>query len=298
MKAMKKKTLTMATKKNLKGNNNQGQGRKSFRPCIQNMEGAAPKTYHNQMPLLDSEKKEAIMIINVKNLVKKYDGYTALDGLNFTVEHSDIFGFLGPNGAGKTTTIRIMTAIIKADSGNVLIDGHSILGEPLAVKKIINALPESNGYYEWMTAHEYLELFSHLYKEKTSKQEVYKLLEIVGLYGKENHFIRTYSRGMKQRLGIARALINRPKLLFLDEPTNGLDPKGRRDIHDLLIDLNRNHDTTIFLSTHLLDDVERLCNRIAIINYGKIVRMGELDRMKGKGTIEDIFFLSTKEGTL
>jgi ABC-2 type transport system ATP-binding protein len=149
-----------------------------------------------------------------------------------------------------------------------------------------------------MTGAEYLALFSKLYEEKESKQEIYKLLEDVGLHGKENHLIRSYSRGMKQRLGIARALINRPKLLFLDEPTNGLDPKGRRDIHDLLIALNQKRGTTIFLSTHLLDDVERLCNRIAIINYGKIVRMGELDRMKGKGTIEDIFFLSTKEGTL
>jgi len=238
------------------------------------------------------------MIISVENLVKKYDGYTALDGLTFTVEHGDIFGFLGPNGAGKTTTIRILTAIIKADSGNVLIDGHDIFGEPLTVKKIINALPESNGYYEWMTGREYLQFFSNLYEEKTSGQEIYNLLGVVGLHDKEGHLIRSYSRGMKQRLGIARALINRPKLLFLDEPTNGLDPKGRRDIHDLLIGLNQKHGTTIFLSTHLLDDVERLCNRIAIINYGKIVRVGDLDRMKEKGTIEDIFFLSTKEGTL
>jgi ABC-2 type transport system ATP-binding protein len=238
------------------------------------------------------------MIISVENLVKRYDGYTALDGLNFSVEDGDIFGFLGPNGAGKTTTIRILTAIIKADSGNVLVDGRDVFREPLAVKKIINALPESNGYYEWMTAHEYLEFFSILYEEKASKPEIHKLLEVVGLHGKEGHLIRSYSRGMKQRLGIARALINKPKVLFLDEPTNGLDPKGRRDIHDLLIDLNRQRGTTIFLSTHLLDDVERLCNRIAIINYGKIVRVGELDRMKEKGTIEDIFFLSTKEGKL
>jgi ABC-2 type transport system ATP-binding protein len=238
------------------------------------------------------------MIINVENLVKKYDGYTALDGLDFTVEHGDIFGFLGPNGAGKTTTIRILTAIIKADSGNVLIDGHDVFREPLAVKKIINALPESNGYYGWMMAHEYLEFFSILYEEKVSKPEIHKLLEVVGLQGNEGHLIRSYSRGMKQRLGIARALINKPKVLFLDEPTNGLDPKGRRDIHDLLIDLNQQRGTTIFLSTHLLDDVERLCNRIAIINYGKIVRVGEFDRMKGKGTIEDIFFLSTQEGLL
>ena len=234
-------------------------------------------------------------IIAVEDLVKKYDGHTALDGLNFTVQTGDIFGFLGPNGAGKTTTIRILTSIIKADSGDVLIDGHSVSKEQLAVKKIINALPESNGYYDWMTAYEYLKFFSRLYEEKESKQDIHKLLEDVGLEGKEDHLIHRYSRGMKQRLGIARALVNKPKILFLDEPTNGLDPKGRRDIHDLLIDLNRKHGMTVFLSTHLLDDVERLCNRIAIINYGKIVRAGDVK----KGTIEDIFFLATKEeGTL
>jgi ABC-2 type transport system ATP-binding protein len=238
------------------------------------------------------------MIISVENLVKRYDGYTALDGLSFTVEDGDIFGFLGPNGAGKTTTIRILTAILKADSGNILVGGHDVFREPMSVKRIINGLPESNGYYEWMTACEYLKFFSNLYEEKTSGQEIFQLLGVVGLDEKKGHLIRTYSRGMKQRLGIARALINRPKLLFLDEPTNGLDPKGRRDIHDMLIDLNQEQGTTIFLSTHLLDDVERLCNRIAIINYGKIVKAGEIDRMKEKGTIEDIFFLSTKEGKL
>lgn len=237
-------------------------------------------------------------MIIVENLVKKYNGHTALDGLNFTVEDGDIFGFLGPNGAGKTTTIRILTTMIRADSGNILIDEHNILREPLVVKGIINAFPESNGYYEWMTAYEYLKFFSNLYEDKASKEDIYKLLEVVGLHGKEGHLIRSFSRGMKQRLGIARALINRPKLLFLDEPTNGLDPKSRRDIHDLLIDLNQKHGTTIFLSTHLLDDVERLCNRIAIINYGKIVKTGELDKMKGQRTIEDIFFMSTKEGAL
>jgi ABC-2 type transport system ATP-binding protein len=236
------------------------------------------------------------MIISVENLVKKYNGNTALDRLNFSVEAGDIFGFLGPNGAGKTTTIRILTGIIKADSGNVLINGHDVFREPMAVKRIINALPESNGYYEWMTAYEYLEFFLKLYEEEKSNQKIYELLKDVGLTGKEIYPIRSYSRGMKQRLGIARVLINKPKILFLDEPTNGLDPKGRRDIHDILIELNQKHGTTIFLSTHLLDDVERLCNTVAIINYGKIVK--EVDRLKGKGTIEDIFFLSTKEGTL
>ena len=147
-----------------------------------------------------------------------------------------------------------------------------------------------------MTAYEYLEFFSHLYNEKRLRRETCKLIESVGLQGKENHLIYTFSRGMKQRLGIARALINRPRILFLDEPANGLDPKGRKDIHDLLINLNREHGTTIFLSTHLLDDVERLCNRIAIINFGKIVRTGDVKKIEGKGTIEDIFFLSTQGG--
>lgn len=236
------------------------------------------------------------MMVKVENLIKKYNDHTVLDGLNFTVEEGDIFGFLGPNGAGKTTTIRILTCLIKADSGNVMINGHDVLREPMVVKKSINALPESNGYYEWMTAREYLEFFSKLYEVKMSKQEIDSLLEVVGLNGKENHLIRGYSRGMKQRLGIARAIINKPKLLFLDEPTNGLDPKGRKDIHDLLIELNRKEGTTIFLSTHLLDDVERLCNRIAIINYGKIVRTDNVKDMKKK--IEDIFFMATKEETL
>ncbi len=234
------------------------------------------------------------MIIKVENLVKKYERHTALDGLDFSVEEGDIFGFLGPNGAGKTTTIRILTGIIKADSGTVLIDGHDIFRNPQAVKEIINALPESSGYYEWMKMGEYLEFFSHLYQDKNAKQEINKLLERVGLHGREGQLIHSFSRGMKQRLGIARALVNRPKLLFLDEPTNGLDPQGRKDIQNLLTTLNRDLGMTIFLSTHLLDDVERLCNRIAIINYGKIVKAGELDKMKG--TIEDIFFLSTKEG--
>ncbi|MGB5157952.1 MAG: ABC transporter ATP-binding protein [Desulfobacterales bacterium] len=235
-------------------------------------------------------------MITVENLVKLYGGYTALDGLMFSVDDGDIFGFLGPNGAGKTTTIRILTGILKADSGKVIIGGHDVFEDRMAAKKIMNALPESNGYYEWMTACEYLRFFSRLYGESISKDHIYPLLADVGLKGKEGDLVRTFSRGMKQRLGIARAIVNRPKLLILDEPTNGLDPIGRRDIHDLLIELNKIHGTTIFLSTHLLDDVERLCNRIAIINYGKIVKMADVKEMKGK--IEDIFFLSTGKEVL
>jgi len=238
------------------------------------------------------------MMIGVENLVKRYDGHTVLDGINFTVEEGDLFGFLGPNGAGKTTTIRILTAVLRADSGNIVIDGYDVCSEPLAVRKTINALPESNGYYEWMTAREYLEFFSVLYEAGGPRQEIGTLLEAVGLRDKGKNPIRTFSRGMKQRLGIARALINKPKVLFLDEPTNGLDPAGRRDVLDLLMALNRERGMTLFLSTHLLDDVERLCNRIAIINYGKIVREGSLEELKGKETLEDVFLFSTKESSV
>ncbi|OPY76203.1 MAG: putative ABC transporter ATP-binding protein YxlF [Syntrophorhabdus sp. PtaU1.Bin058] len=236
------------------------------------------------------------MMISVENLVKRYDGHTVLDCLNFTVEEGDLFGFLGPNGAGKTTMIRILTAVLRADSGNLIIDGYDVSSEPLGVRRIINALPESNGYYEWMTAREYLEFFAGLYEHKGPRQETDELLEAVGLQERKNNLIRTFSRGMRQRLGIARALINKPKVLFLDEPTNGLDPAGRRDVLELLMTLNRERGMTLFLSTHLLDDVERLCNRVAIINYGKIVREGSLDKVKGKRTLEDTFLFSTKDG--
>ena len=235
------------------------------------------------------------MIIEVENLVKTYAGHTALDGLNFCVQVGDIFGFLGPNGAGKTTTIRILTGMIRPDSGIAVIDGRDVGTETMTIKGMINALPESNGYYEWMTAHEYLLFFSRLYKEKPSKAKIRHLLDIVGLKHKANHLIGSFSRGMKQRLGIARALVNEPKLLFLDEPTNGLDPGGRRDIHDLLVELNRRENKTIFISTHLLDDVDRLCNKIAILNCGKIVKIGDIQELKGKGTLEDIFFSTTRE---
>lgn len=232
-------------------------------------------------------------MIVVENLIKKYDDYTVLDGLNFVVDEKDIFGYIGPNGAGKTTTIRILTGILKPDSGRVIIAGYDILKDTIKAKKFINALPESNGYYEWMTAGEYIDFFSKLYGIKNSKNDISKLLDKVGLRGKENQLIHTFSRGMKQRLGIARAILNKPKVLFLDEPTNGLDPEGRRDIQNLLIFLNKEYGITIFFSTHLLNDVEKLCNKIAIVNYGKIVEIANIKDIKGK--VEDIFFMSIKE---
>jgi ABC-2 type transport system ATP-binding protein len=217
------------------------------------------------------------MILRANKLIKRYGQFTALDNVSFRVEKGDIFGFLGPNGAGKTTTIRILSTVLKPDSGSVEIDGHNALEEPDYIKSIINGLPESFGCYYWMSATEYLELFAKLYKRQPDIKE---LLKSVGLDALNKKSIGTYSRGMKQRLGIARTLINSPKLILLDEPTVGLDPIGRREIHDLLISINKIQGTTILLSTHLLDDVDRLCNRIALIDNGRIVQEGHLEELK------------------
>jgi ABC-2 type transport system ATP-binding protein len=226
-------------------------------------------------------------MLDVEKLTKRYGHVIALDNVSFHVKKGDIFGFLGPNGAGKTTTIRILTTILKYDSGKVEIDGHDVSQDPDYVKSIINSLPESFRCYDWMTAQEYLGFFAKLYGVQP---EINKLLNDVGLDSNITKPIGTYSHGMKQRLGIARALVNSPKLIILDEPTSGLDPIGRREIHNLLLHINKTKGTTIFLSTHLLDDVERLCNRIAIINKGKIIKEGSLSQLKKKESLEKLFF--------
>ena len=204
-------------------------------------------------------KNSGAFIVGVLTVLLAIGGVTAEEVRHtnqtgsIQIKSIDEAGLAGMARISMDSAIRILTGITKADSGRVLIDGHNVNTQSAEIKKIINAFPESTGYYEWMTAYEYLWFFSGLYEYGESKQEICKLLEGVGLSGKENHLVCSFSRGMKQRLGIARALINKPKLLFLDEPTNGLDPGGRRDIHDLLTDLNRKQGTTIFLSTHLLD---------------------------------------------
>lgn len=231
------------------------------------------------------------MILKVEKLTKHYGTFTALDEVSFQMNNGDIFGFLGPNGAGKTTMIRILTTIIGLDTGKVEIDSRSLSKDTDYIKSIINSLPEQFNCYNWMTAYEYLNFFAELYKATLSIKD---LLKNVGLDSENNKTIVTYSHGMKQRLGIARALINSPKLLILDEPTQGLDPRGRREIHNLLININKTKGIAIFFSTHLLDDVDRLCNRIAIINKGRIVKEGYLKELKKNTSLEDLFFKYTK----
>lgn len=224
-------------------------------------------------------------IITAENLTKSYGHTKAVDGLALQIRKGEFFGFLGPNGAGKTTTIRMLTGIIQPDGGKIIIDGHPS-SEKESIAGAIGVVPESRGFYDWMTAAEYLGFFANLYGIKEPEKRINDLLSEVDLLKRKRSRIGTYSRGMRQRLGLARALINNPRILFLDEPTLGLDPQGQEDIQRLLKKLNVGG-VTIFLSSHLLNEVSDLCSRIGIINNGKMITEGTIDEIRQKSKMQD-----------
>ena len=235
-------------------------------------------------------------IISIKGISKSYGSTKAVDNLTLSVKRGEIFGFLGRNGAGKTTTIRILTGIIKPDGGSVSIAGLKD-HQAKEVSKLLSVVPESRGFYDWMNGLEYLSFFASLYEVPKEKieEKVIRLLKQVDLLKNKYKKIGAYSRGMKQRLGLARALINDPQILILDEPTLGLDPQGQRDIQNLLQQLNKNG-VTIFYSSHLLHEVSKLCSQIAIINEGTLIAQGTLqERMKDtkSQTLTDVFLSLT-----
>lgn len=214
--------------------------------------------------------------VEVHGLKKTFDERVVLDSISLVVHHGDVYGFLGPNGSGKTTTLRILLGIISPDEGQISVLGMNPSSSGQILRQKANALPESHGLYGWMSAQSYLRFFGQLYGMAFSTDDLLARLQQVGLDPDDRRPIRTFSRGMKQRLGIARAIVNDAAILFLDEPTNGLDPRGRREIHDLLLRLNQEKGLTVVISTHILDDVERLCNRIAILDRGKVRYEGPL----------------------
>lgn len=220
--------------------------------------------------------------ISTLNLSKIYGKFKAVDSLTMEVEAGDIFGFLGPNGSGKTTTIRMLCGLILPSSGKAKIAGLDIIQDSVEIRKIIGLFPESSGFYNWMSAEEYLNYFAALYKIDTqiAKKRTRDLLEKVGLADKSHVPIGYYSRGMRQRLGLARTLINDPQIIFLDEPTLGLDPKGQQDIQKILFDLNHDKGITILLSSHALNEVSSLCKNIAILNRGRLVTQGTIDELR------------------
>lgn len=210
-------------------------------------------------------------MIEVKNLVKKYGDHTAVDHLSFTVEKGQIYGFLGPNGAGKSTTMNIMTGYLGATDGEVLINGHDILKEPEAAKKSIGYLPELPPLYMDMTVMEYLKFSAELKKIKKEDREaeIEKALKLVKLADVQDRLIKNLSKGYKQRVGLAQAILEFPEIIILDEPTVGLDPKQIIEIRELIRELAKEH--TVILSSHILAEIREVCDYIMIISKGKLV---------------------------
>lgn len=208
-----------------------------------------------------------------------------LKGVSLNLKAGEIYGLLGPNGAGKSTTIAAALGLQKPQRGTVKLFGQDPSQAEESLRSRVGVLPEHNGFYDWMSAASYLSFYAQLYGRPQSPSEIEHRLAVVGLVPRVNQQIGTFSRGMRQRLGLARALIPDPKLIVLDEPTNGLDPRGRREIHDLLLALATNG-AAILLCTHLLDDVERLCGRVGFIVDGRTVaqgRVAELLAERGQG---------------
>ena len=217
-------------------------------------------------------------MLKVENLVKKYGNATALAGISFTVEKGEIVGFLGPNGAGKSTTMNIITGYISSNVGKVYIDGDEILENPTAAKKKIGYLPEQPPLYMEMTVDEYLNfVYEHRGCELPRKAHLEEICEVVKITDVRARVIRNLSKGYKQRVGIAAALIGNPPLIILDEPTVGLDPKQIIEVRNLIRMLGRDH--TVILSTHILSEAQAVCDRMVIIDHGRIVADGKTEEI-------------------
>lgn len=243
------------------------------------------------------------MLIEVHNLKLSIHTNPVLNDVHLTMQEGEIYGLLGPNGAGKSTTLSVLTGLRAADSGKVNVMGLVPTQQKRELHGKLGVLAEDSGFYGWMSAHNYLHWMARLYGRELSAIEMVRRLEQVGLDAVNRQPVKTYSRGMKQRLGLARALLNDPQLLILDEPTNGLDPRGRREIHNVLLKLSHEHGVGILLCTHLLDDVDRLCSRIGIINQGKTLLEGVLTELLAEKSGASRYRLrvaafSTTSGTL
>ena len=215
------------------------------------------------------------IIIEVKNLHKKYGDFAAIKGISFDVLEGEIFGLLGPNGAGKSTTLEIIETLRSKTSGQVIVDGLNLDDSPNEIKKIIGVQLQTSGYYPSLSLLELIVLFAGLYNEEV---EPMGLLDKVNLRDKAKAKFKELSGGQKQRFSIATTLINKPKIIFLDEPTTGLDPQARRNLWDLIREI-RSQGTTVILTTHYMDEAEVLCDRVAIIDSGKIIALNTPDKL-------------------
>lgn len=214
-------------------------------------------------------------IISVENLLKNYGNFEAVNGISFEVYEGEIFGLLGPNGAGKSTTLEIIETLRDKTSGKIFVDGHDLDKQPNEIKKIIGVQLQTSGFYPNLNLLELIKLFAGLYNKEV---DAFELLDRVNLRDKAKSKVKELSGGQKQRFSIATTLINDPKIIFLDEPTTGLDPQARRNLWDLVLNI-REKGTTVIITTHYMDEAEYLCDRVAIIDSGRIVALNTPDQL-------------------
>ncbi|MGB5287278.1 MAG: ABC transporter ATP-binding protein [Ignavibacteriaceae bacterium] len=218
-------------------------------------------------------------IIEITGLTKHFKDVLAVEALDFSVTKGDVFGFLGPNGAGKSTTIRMILSLIFPTSGSIKIFGKSLLENRKEILSNVGAIVEKPDFYNYLSALKNLQILAKISGKEVSHKRIMELLELVGLKDRAKSKVKTYSHGMKQRLGIAQALLHNPELVVLDEPTTGLDPQGMKEIRDLIIRLSKDENKTIFLSSHILSEIELVANRMLIINKGMKIVEGKVDEL-------------------
>lgn len=228
------------------------------------------------------------VILDVNNLSKKFKNFTAVDNISFQLHSGEILGFLGPNGAGKTTTIKMITGLVKSNSGSITINGYDINKDFEDAMSNVGAIVETPHLYENMTGYENIKFFSNLCKNAT-KEHIEECIKLSGLKNRLNDKVKNYSLGMKQRLGLTIALLNNPKLLILDEPTNGLDPIGIKVLREFLKDLAHNKNLSILISSHILTEMELLCDKVLIITNGKMRCIKSMEEINKTSSLEEVF---------
>lgn len=236
-------------------------------------------------------------LLEIRNLTKIISGKKVIDNLSLAVNQGDIHGFLGRNGQGKTTTIRLITGLVYPNSGEVVINGHNLHKDFKNAISHVGAIVESPSFHEYLTGYDNLKLMANLMPILHKRTAIQEALEIVGLSARAKDKVKTYSLGMKQRLGIAGALLGNPELVILDEPTNGLDPQGMREMKEIITQLASERNITFFISSHLLHEIEQICNRVSIINQGKVLTEVDMTELKSQGkTLEETYFHMTGSG--
>lgn len=232
-------------------------------------------------------------LIKTRSLTKNYRDQIVLDNLDLEINKGEIFGFLGHNGAGKTTTVNILTTLLEPTSGYAEIAGYDVVKQSLEVRKRIGYLPENVEFYDNLTAQENLLYFARLSGASEPLKKIKKTLEFLEFSGFENKKLGEFSKGMRQRIGIAQAILHDPEILFLDEPTSGLDPMGVKTLREIILKLNRDRGITIFMNTHLLSEVAKTCTSIGVINHGRLIYHDTLEntlkKFKDESSLEDIY---------